>query len=187
MMAQRIQHTAPVTGTDLFELAEQMPDGQQWYVLHTRSRHEKALATDLQAMGVPCYLPTVDQVRFYGKRKAQVEMPLFPGYVFLFGERDQAFSADRTGRLAGIIDVADQQRLTWELRNIYLALDQQVPLDPYPYLRAGVRAEVRSGPLRGLQGIIESRTHTHRLILQVDMLGRAVSLELDGAVLEPLE
>jgi transcription antitermination factor NusG len=158
-----------------------------WFVLHTRSRQEKALQADLTALDVQCYLPLVQQVRYYGKRKFLVEEPLFPGYVFLRGTRENAFSADRTKRVANILTVKDQVRIDWELRNLALALGQGLRLDPYPYLKVGYRAEVRSGPFRGLQGLIERRTGADRLVLTVDMLGRALSLEMHGALLEPLE
>ncbi len=159
----------------------------EWVVLHTKSRQEKILADDLRALGIAHFLPLVKQVRFYGNRKAKVEMPLFPGYVFLRGTMEQAYEADRTKRVARIIPVADQKKIEWELQNLHLALAGDAPLEPYPYLKKGVRVEVRAGPFRGLQGIIEDRVNVQRLILQVDMLGRAVSLEIDGALLEVME
>lgn len=174
--------TAPVADPGGFP----QPSAGLWHVLHTRSRQEKALADDLSARRIPHFLPLVRQVRYYGKRKFFAEMPLFPGYVFLRGELDDAYLADRTKRVAAIIKVADQQRIDWELRNIYLALSTNAPLDPYPHLRKGIRVEVRSGPFRGLQGIIEDRVKHDRLILQVDMLGVAVSLEIHGALVEPV-
>jgi transcription antitermination factor NusG len=169
-----------------------------WHVLHVKSRQEKILSDDLLAMGIAHYLPLMRQVRFHGGRKAVVEMPLFPGYVFLRGTLDEAYRADRTRRVARIIPVANQQRLDWELRNLDMALSHRVALDPYPFLSKGVRVEVRSGPLRGLQGVIGDRrsssgssnstgTRADRLILQVQMLGTATSLEIDGAILDPLD
>jgi transcription antitermination factor NusG len=157
-----------------------------WYVLHTKSRQEKILANELGARGVEYFLPLVKRPRFYGTRKAVVEEPLFPGYVFLFGDVDQAYVADRTKRVASIIHVADQRGLEWELKNIRLALSQEAPLDPYPHLTKGVRVEVRSGPFRGLQGLIEDKGKDTRLILRVEVLGRSVSLEIEGALLEPV-
>src|SRR4051812_29215303 len=71
----------------------------QWHVLHTKSRQEKILCADLQAMNIAHYLPLVKCVRYYGKRKANIEMPLFPGYVFLMGSLDEAYQADRTKRI----------------------------------------------------------------------------------------
>lgn len=160
--------------------------GGAWFVLHTRSRQEKILANELASMRVSHYLPLVRRQRVYGARKAIVEEPLFPGYVFLFGDADQAYQADRTKRVANIIRVTDQRRLECELQNIKLALSHNAPLDPYPYLVKGVRVEVRSGPFQGLQGIIEDRAKDSRLILQVDVLGSAVTLEIHGAMVEPI-
>ncbi len=158
-----------------------------WYVLHTKSRQEKVVAGDLAAMGIGCFLPLVRQVRYYGSRKAWAELPLFPGYVFLRGEVDHAYEADRTKRIAQIIRVSQQEKLNWELRNLYLALSAKAPLTPFPYLKVGLRVEVRSGPFRGLQGMIEGRTPKDRLLLQVDILGQAVSLEIDGSLLDVIE
>jgi transcription antitermination factor NusG len=158
-----------------------------WHVLHTKSRQEKILCEDLATLSIPYYLPLVRAVRYYGKRKAVVEEPLFPGYVFLRGTIDQAYQADRTRRVAHIIKVSDQQQIEWELRNLSLALTNTSSLSAYPFLKEGVRVEVRSGPFRGLQGVIDGRSKNDRLILQVNTLGRGVSLEIDGALLEPLQ
>lgn len=159
----------------------------EWFVLHTKSRQEKVVAQDLKSMGVMYYLPLVDQVRFYGKRKAKVQIPLFPGYVFLKGELEDTYRIDRTKRLAGILKVINQDKMEWELKNLNLAISQEAKLELYPYFKNGVRVEVRSGPFRGLQGVIEGRTPKDRLILQVDILGQGVSLELDGSLLDVMD
>ena len=158
-----------------------------WHLLHTRSRQEKALCETLASKGIAHYLPIANVTRNYGGRKVPVELPLFPGYVFLKGNLDEAYAADRTKRVAGIIRVVDQEKIGWELRNLALALTRSATLDPYPYLRVGVRVEVRSGPLAGIQGVIENRAKRDRLILQVDVLGQATSLEIDGAILDVIE
>lgn len=158
-----------------------------WHVLHTRSRQEKAIAQTLSAMGVAYFLPLVRQARYYGRRKLSVDLPLFPSYVFLRGGLEDAYEADRTGRIASIIPVVDQDRLDMELRNIYVALVGGADLEPYPHLTQGTRVEVRAGPFRGLQGVVDRRLKNSRLILQVDMLGRAVSMEMDAALLDPID
>jgi transcription antitermination factor NusG len=160
---------------------------RSWFVLHTKSRQEKILANELAARRVSHYLPLVKRHRLYGNRKAVVEEPLFPGYIFLFGTPDHAYEADRTKRVANIIRVNNQRKLEWELHNIKLALSKDAPLDPYPHLVKGRHVEVRSGPFQGLQGIIENRAKDSRLILQVDVLGRAVTLEISGAMVEPVD
>jgi transcription termination/antitermination protein NusG len=155
-----------------------------WIVLRTKSRQEKILAADLAAAGVGCFLPLVNCTRFYAGRKAVVEIPLFPGYVFLRGSLDDAYEADRKKRVAQIISVHDQRQIDEELTNLHLALCVNSSLNPYPYLKRGVRVVVRSGPLRGVRGSIEEITRRDRLILQVQMLGQATSLEIEGSLLD---
>ena len=154
-----------------------------WFVLHTKSRQEKALAQELGAMGVAHYLPLVRRLRMHGPRKAAVDLPLFPGYVFLRGQQEQAYLADRTKRVARVIRVVDQALLDWELRNLHVAMNVDVDYDTFSEFKRGVRVEVRAGPLRGLQGIVEERKRD-RLFVQVQMLGRGVSLEIDEGLLD---
>ena len=158
-----------------------------WYVLHTKSRQEKALAASLFAMDVPFVLPMVRKACYHGRRKVFVNAPLFPGYLFLRGSIDQAYEADRTKRLANVIQVADQARIDREIHSLHLAIGQEARLDPYPYLKKGIWVEVRSGPFEGMQGLIEDRVKADRLILQVDVLGQATSVEIDSALLETIE
>jgi transcription antitermination factor NusG len=158
-----------------------------WFVVRTRSRQEKALAQDLRARGVAYFLPLITVTKFYSGRKAKVEAPLFPGYLFLCGSLDDAYLADRTDRVAQIIQVPDQRRLEWELRNVHAALGANATLSTFPYLRAGVRVEVREGPFRGLQGVIEDIDHRDRIIFQVQTLGQAVSMEIDGSLLDVID
>jgi transcription antitermination factor NusG len=157
---------------------------ERWHVLHVRSRQEKALSADLALRGIQHYLPLVRQTRFYGHRRTDLQLPLFAGYLFLLGSMEQAYSADRTGRVAKIIPVFNQEQIDWELGNLQLAMQRQPSLAPYPYLKNGLRVEVRSGPFRGLQGIIEGRAKEARLLLQVTTLGKAVSLEIDASLVD---
>ena len=77
-----------------------------WYLLRTRSRQEKIIVGDLEARGILHYLPLVTAVRYYGNKKAVVELPLFPGYVFLRGSADDAYALDRAGRIAQIMPIS---------------------------------------------------------------------------------
>ena|SRR5437763_485684 len=177
--------TTAVPGEDGIEFPNQ--ERGDWFVLRTRSRQEKILANTLRSREVGCFLPLLRAERIYCGRRFVVELPLFPCYVFLRGQLDDAYFAERTKRVAQIIQVPDQRRLDCELSNLARALSSNQPLDPFPYLRTGIRVEVREGPLRGIQGIIEDRTRRDRLILQIEALGQAVSLEVDAAAVDVIE
>jgi transcriptional antiterminator RfaH len=163
------------------------PSDARWRVIHTLARQEKALARDFTARGVEHYLPLQPSVRYYGKRKLTSHLPIFPGYVFLRSTLDQAYEADRTQRVARIIEVSDQKRLESELAQIKKALEAGVILTPYAKLTKGMRVEVSTGPLRGMIGEVEDHARPGRLILRVKTLGQAVSLDIESALLERLD
>jgi transcription antitermination factor NusG len=158
-----------------------------WFLLRTRSRHEKIVAGDLAARGVLHFLPLMNSLKYYGNRKVGVSVPLFPGYVFLRGVAEDAYALDRSGKIAQIIRVNDQIQLNEQLKNIAFALQQNAELCQFPYLKKGVRVEVVAGPFRGLRGVIEDLGKRNRLILQVEILGRGVSLEVDAALLDVID
>ena len=176
-----------MTGVLPSHLPDNGPSTSHWYVLQSKSRQEKALASTLMANNIDHYLPLVRKARYYGRRKVSVDAPLFPGYVFLNGSLEQTYDADRTKRVARIIPVADQIQLGREIRSIREALAQEATLDRYPHLKEGIRVEVRAGPFQGIQGLVEAKTNVDRLILQIDVLGQATSLEIDSALLDMID
>lgn len=158
-----------------------------WRALHTRSRQEKAVAQLLEAAAVEHYLPLVRRTRVWGGKRRAVFTPLFPGYVFVRSLPEETYVAVDSGRVVRCIDPPDPARLAWELDQLRRALEHVGSFDPYPYLREGRRVRVRSGPLRGLEGLVDARRRVDRLVLQVQTLGRAAALEIDADLLEPLE
>lgn len=159
----------------------------QWWVAHTRSRHEKALAMDLLALKVSYFLPMMERTLILRQRRFRGMMPLFPGYVFFAGDPTARYRALTTSHVANVIAVADQQRLIHELHQIEQALTSPTGLDPFPYLRQGTRCRIKAGPLAGVQGIIVRRGGVTRLVLQIEMLGQAVSTEIEPELLESLD
>lgn len=157
----------------------------EWFVLHVRSRQEKLVAECLTAMSICHYLPLADVVRYYAGRRSHVRMPLFSGYVFLRGTLDDAYRIDRTRRVAHIIEVKDQAKLDWELTNIRRALESRTTLEPCPPAPGASRVQVRAGPHCGMQGY--RRPGGEQLILQVEVLEQAFSVEVDANLLRPID
>ncbi|RMH27983.1 MAG: antitermination protein NusG [Planctomycetota bacterium] len=162
-------------------------DQSPWWVLHTKPRQEKALAQALAAAGVRVFLPAVRERKAYGHRRRVVHRPLFPSYLFMAGSRDEAWFAEGTRRVARVIEPPDGPALASELESIRLALAAGADLDPYPYLKAGRRVRVRTGPFKGVEGVVDVRSRVDRLIITVNALGRSVALEVDAGVLEPAD
>jgi len=159
----------------------------RWWVAHTRSRQEKALAHDLLRKNISYFLPMTWRARRIRGRTVRSLLPLFSGYVFFCGEENERVELLRTNRVAGLITVNDQDRLVEELSQIEQALRAGAPLVPHKYVRAGQRCRIIAGPLVGLVGIVVRAKNATRLVLQVDILGQAASVEIDIDMIEPLD
>lgn len=164
----------------------ELDSGRQWFIVRTRSRQEKQLAADLTARRISCFLPLIEEVRYHGRRKARVIVPLFPGYLFLVGTRDEAFTADRSGRSAQLIEVPNQEQLQHELVAIMKILQAGGSLAPCIPLIRGTLVEVSAGPFKGTRGTVDMNLRDNRLVLNVDMIGKAAVLEIDRDLLRPV-
>ncbi len=158
-----------------------------WWVAHTKSRNEKALAQDLICKDISYFLPMSWKVRRRRSRTTRSLLPLFSGYLFFCGEENQRIELLRTNRVANLIEVKNQQRLVEELLQIEQALRAGAPLVPHKYLKAGQHCQVIAGPLADLQGIIVKTKNATRLVLRIDMLGQAASVEIDTDMIEILD
>jgi transcription antitermination factor NusG len=158
-----------------------------WWVVHTKSRNEKALAQDLMCKGISYFLPMIWKVRRVRGRTLRSLLPLFSGYLFFCGEERQRIEVLRTNRVANLIEVRDQPRLVRELSQIEQALSAGADLSPHKFLKEGQRCKVIGGALAGLQGIVVRARDRTRLVLQIDMLGQATSVEMGGDMIEPVE
>ena len=158
-----------------------------WWVAHTKSRNEKALAKDLIQKDISYFLPMSWKVRRQGGRTIRSLLPLFSGYLFFCGKESQRIEVLRTNRVANLLAVKDQQRLLDELSQIEQALRTGATLTPHRYLKAGQYCRVIGGPLADLQGIVVKTRGAARLLLQIDMLGQATSVEIDTDMIEIID
>jgi len=158
----------------------------QWWVAHTKSRNEKALAQDLIGKNISYFLPMSWRAHRRKGRTFRSLLPLFSGYLFFCGQENQRIEVLRTNRVANLIEVIDQRKLVAELLQVEQALRSGAPLLPHKYIKAGQLCRVIAGPLADLQGIIVKTKGSARLVLQIDMLGQATSAEIDADMIEIL-
>ena len=159
----------------------------EWWVAHTKSRNEKALAHDLIRKGISYFLPMSWKVSRKSRRTIKSLLPLFAGYLFCCGRENDRIELLRTDRVANVIEVTDQEKIVKELLQIEQAIRAGAPLMPHKYVKAGQKCRVTAGPLMGLEGVVTQTRGAMRLVLQVDMLGQAASVEIDLDMIETLE
>ena len=152
-----------------------------WYVVYTIVRHEKAVNSSLLDKSIDAYLPIREVVNKWKDRNKKVLLPLFPGYVFVnfdLNDKLNVLSTKGVIRILGVngtpTPIPDQQ-----VNSIKSLLESNLKFDLYSYLVEGREVEVVNGPLMGAHGKIEQRRGQNRLILSVDLIQRAVSVEVD--------
>ena len=160
---------------------------RRWFCLHTRPRQEKATARELRAARVPFYLPQiVHQDRTPAGRKISSVLPLFGGYLFLFGDDTERIQALKGNRIANVIEVHDQAVLAGELRQIHRMLGSGLAIVPEPSAPVGGRIRIASGPLAGLVGTVIRRGKRDHFVAVVQMLGLGATVDLEDWQVEVL-
>ena len=160
-----------------------------WYAIQTRSRHEKVVRDQLAAKRITHLLPLWRKRSVWKDRVKHVELPLFSGYLFgYFALRDKIAVLETVGvaRLVGIngkpLPIPEEQ-----IAAVRTMMEHRLPCSPYPYLVEGMRVRIKCGLLAGAEGILIAKKQRHRLVIRVDLIQQAVAVDVDSAVIEPLE
>lgn len=161
-------------------------DQPRWYVLHTCANHEKRVAQQLAERGVEQFLPLFESLRRWKDRRVQLQMPLFSGYVFVrlpLRNRLQVLALPSVVRLVGFGGVA-APITDEEIETLRHTLLPRLRAQPHPYLTTGKRVRILDGPLKGAEGTLVRQKRGCRVVLSVDMIARAASVEIDARDIE---
>jgi len=165
-------------------------DELRWYAVHTRARHEKAVAHRLRELGLNSFLPLVRETHRWSDRKKTVELPLFSCYVFvqmLPGSKDrlQVSTTDGVLQVVGTrgqgIAIPDEQ-----IEAVRLVLSEQLPWSEHPFLKIGQRVRIRGGAMDGVEGLLLARNGDRTLIISVDVIQRSLAVRIEGYRVEPI-
>jgi transcriptional antiterminator NusG len=158
-----------------------------WYAIWTRSRHEQVVREQLERKGYEAFLPTIPKWSRWKDRKKKIDWPLFPGYCFArFDTRERLPILKCTGVVSivsfdgEIVPIPD-----FEIEGIRRVVQSELQFDPCPFIREGTMVEVTHGPLKGVVGKLLRKGSHARLVLAVDLIGQAVSVEVDAADVKP--
>jgi transcription antitermination factor NusG len=155
-------------------------EGVRWWCLHTRPRQEKTTARHLRKCRIAYYAPVIArESRTPGGRRIVSVVPLFSSYVFLRGGDRERLEAFRGNSLVQVLEVADQDGLDRDLRQIHSILGFGLTVTAEPAHPVGSRVVIRSGPLAGLTGIIARRDGRDRFTAVVRFLGQGVTVALE--------
>ena len=158
---------------------------EPWWVAHVKSRQEKALARYLREHKVPFYLPQMEKrVRRSGRTLVSY-LPLFSGYLFFRGGRDERLDALKSNVIVNILAPTDQAEISAELKQLRELQLTNAPLVPHPYVGPGDTVLITDGAFEGYRGVVLKGKGVTRLIVSVSFIRQSVALEIDREFIRP--
>jgi transcription antitermination factor NusG len=157
-----------------------------WLVAHTRPRCEKKVADFCQREAWAVTLPLYRSVKRYRGKKLVFLKPLFPGYVFVELAPDQRLKLSQHQHVANLLEPPDQAEFATQLATILRVLEGEVEVRLAPEIQPGARVRLRSGPLRGVEGIVTERHGMLEVQLRLDFIGQGAAVKVSADELEPV-
>jgi transcription antitermination factor NusG len=180
--------TNHLSSKDSMPLAKAEAPDLNWYAIYTRPSHEKRVVEHFVLREIECYLPTYRTTRRWKNRtKVELELPLFPGYVFArISWREHV----RVLEVPSVVSIVGNGREALplphsEIMSLRAGLDLR-RAEPHPYLNIGERARILRGPLEGFEGIVERRNNGLRVVLTLQQIMKSVAVEVEERDLELL-
>jgi transcription antitermination factor NusG len=161
----------------------------RWYAAYTCANHEKQVAEQLRERSVEHFLPLYETVHRWKDRRVRLSLPLFPSYIFVrlpLRDRLNVLQVPSVVRLVGFGDGLPTALPEEEIEILRNGLGGDLRAQPHPYLTVGRRVRIKNGPLAGMEGILQRRKGNYRVVICVDLIMRAISVEADVADVMPV-
>ena len=158
-----------------------------WYALTVKPQHEKSVADQLEAKSLESYLPLYRAKRRWSDRVKVIELPLFPRYVFCRFDFENRMKILQIASINKIVGFGGQpypidDQIIHDLKTI---VGSGLPCNPWPFLRVGQWVTVCEGPLKGTEGILVREKSGYRVVINVELLNRAVAVEVERDLVRP--
>ena len=169
----------------------ELDENPAWYVIHARHQHEAKVELALQRQGLAVFLPRITVRSRRQDRKLLLEVPLFPGYLFVQGALDdqiyrEIIKQKSVVRLLGGKSGFPTPVPAEVVASINAIVENQRPYYPWPYLERGKKVCIMEGPLAGTVGVIvRTLDKKRRLVVAVELFQRSVAVELEEEAVEP--
>lgn len=163
---------------------------RRWYVLHTKSRHENVVDEGLRKKSLEVFLPKIKVRSKRRDRRMMIEVPLFPGYVFIKTDLHPTSHLEVVktvgavkliGSKLGPVPVPDD---TIDSLKIMVSSDQ--PILTGTRLKKGDRVLVIDGPFTGVTGTFIRYRGKGRVVVNIEALGQHAGVDVDEQDIEVL-
>jgi transcription antitermination factor NusG len=158
----------------------------RWFAAYTSANHEKRVTGQFVQRSIEHFLPLYESVRRWKDRRMTLQLPLFPGYVFVrlaLRDRLQVLCVPGVARLVGF-NGTPAALPDNDIAALRTSLAWGVRAEPHPFLTAGRPVRVRSGPLAGMHGILVRRKGKYRVVISINLIQRSIQVDLETDALE---
>src|SRR6266576_3902467 len=159
-----------------------------WYAAYTCAHHEKCVAAELGMREVEHFLPLYSSLRRWKDRRVQLDLPLFPGYVFVrlaLCDRLRVVQIPSVVRLVGFGGLPTALPDT-EMEIMQSGLSKSLCAEPHPFLAVGRRVLITRGPFAGLEGVMKRKKSSLRVVVSLELIQRSVAVDVETADVTPL-
>jgi transcriptional antiterminator NusG len=152
-----------------------------WFAIRVRSRFDKAVSEGLRSRNYESFAALYRVKRRWANRNREVEMPLFPGYVFSSFDPNNRLPILMCPGVVHLVGFGDGPTPVDEneLEAVRAALRSRLTVEPCDFIAAGQRVRVEDGSLAGVEGLVLRVKSRLRLVISVTLLQRSVVVELD--------
>jgi transcription termination/antitermination protein NusG len=159
---------------------------REWFAAYTMSRHEKRIASHCERIGIEQFLPLYNSQRWWKNRTTvDLQMPLFPNYLFVrLSPQDHGPLMRLPGLLSTVGNAAGPVVIPDADMELLRRIITCKALEPHPFMAKGDKVRIVTGPLAGVVGVVLKKGNGLRFIVTVDLIGKSVSLHIDGSALE---
>ncbi len=169
--------------------SQEHPPIYPWYALRVRGRQERNVASALYEKGYEVFLPQYRSLRQWSDRIKELDLPLFPGYLFCRFDVTRRLPVLQTSGVFEVVTLGKrivpiEER---EIEAIQSIVASSLNAEPWPYLRVGQWVRIEYGPLNGVEGVLILVKNAHRLVVSVNLLQRSVCVEVDPDWVTPIE
>ena len=165
-----------------------MTETGPWYAVQVKTTHEKRVAAALDYFGFNCFLPMYESRRRWSDRTRDIELPLFPGYLFTTFDPVGRVAVLKTPSVIRIVGIGYTPTPIddGEIAALQAVVNSGMRALPHPFLQVGKRVRIDGGALAGAEGIITNMKKPNQLILSVTLLQKSIVVEIDSAWVRPI-
>ena len=165
-----------------------MSKQENWYVVYTYPNTEKRVTNELGKRNITAFLPTTQVLRQWSDRIKNIEVPLFPSYVFVRVQKKDMWAILLVAGVVKFISFDNSPTVIKdaEIETVkkVIAVNPRVDSESIGTPVIGETVRVKRGPMVGLVGKVVDRQGKMKLYLEIESINKAIAVDINHVLLD---